>query len=297
LTDDILIVQPPHLNTKFENTFEKYDGNYDTDKIKRFLAKRMNGLCGIRTSENAYSFEKPLIVVYFKLDYSRDPKGTNYYRNRVLKVSKEFKRKITFAISNKYDFVDEIETYGLKNEYEKQNNIPLVAAQGSYGEKYHMSQEFSVENLRKFANNLIAGKLKNYMKSEPIPQINKKPVKVLVANNFKSIVDGKDALVEVYAPWCGHCQALEPTYNRLGETMKNEDIVIAKIDGTANDLPPGFASNGYPTIYWKRKDGQPIMYNGGRELNDFISFIAREATEKLKGWKRNGKKRKNKTEL
>ncbi|XP_057760633.1 protein disulfide isomerase-like 1-3 [Arachis stenosperma] len=39
-------------------------------------------------------------------------------------------------------------------------------------------------------------------------------VKIVVGDNFDDIVldESKDVLLEVYAPWCGHCQALEPTY-------------------------------------------------------------------------------------
>lgn len=297
LSDDILMVQPPHLNTKFEDPYVRYDGNYDTEKIKRFMATSMNGLCGVRTSDNAYSFGRPLIIVYFKVDYTKDPKGTNYYRNRVLKVAQEFKRKITFAISNKEDFVPEIKEYGLEKAYDKSTTLPLVAAQGNYGEKYHMRDEFSVENLKQFTKDLLKGKLKNYMKSEPVPLHQHKPVKILVGKNFKELIDNKDALVEVYAPWCGHCQQLEPIYNMLGKEMEDEKVVIAKIDGTVNDLPPGFGANGYPTIYWKRRDGQAILYNGARELKDFISFIARESSSELKGWTRDGKRRKIKKEL
>lgn len=43
---------------------------------------------------------------------------------------------------------------------------------------------------------------------------------------------------QVYAPWCGHCQALEPMYNKLAKHLKTIDsLVIAKMDGTTNEHP------------------------------------------------------------
>ena len=40
------------------------------------------GLAGHRTSSNQNSFKKPLVVAYFEVDYVKNVKGTNYWRNR-----------------------------------------------------------------------------------------------------------------------------------------------------------------------------------------------------------------------
>lgn len=43
---------------------------------------------------------------------------------------------------------------------------------------------------------------------------------------------------QIYAPWCGHCQSLEPTYNKLAKHLRSVDsLVIAKMDGTTNEHP------------------------------------------------------------
>jgi protein disulfide-isomerase A1 len=93
--------------------------------------------------------------------------------------------------------------------------------------------------LKRFVKDFTEDLLKPLYKSEDIPEKNDKPVKVVVGHNWDTIVNDKtkDVLVEFYAPWCGHCKKLTPIYNKLAETLSsNPNIVIAKIDGTLNDI-------------------------------------------------------------
>ncbi|KAK9667857.1 hypothetical protein RND81_13G016000 [Saponaria officinalis] len=58
-------------------------------------------------------------------------------------------------------------------------------------------------------------------------------VVVLSTDNFDEIVldETKDVLVEFYAPWCGHCKSLAPTYEKVATAFKSEgDVVIANLD-------------------------------------------------------------------
>lgn len=61
---------------------------------------------------------------------------------------------------------------------------------------------YRVENLEKFLKDVKAGGLEPYLKSEPLPD-NSGPLKTAVAKNFEDVVvnNGKDTLVEFYAPW------------------------------------------------------------------------------------------------
>ena len=40
------------------------------------------GLCAHRTQSNADKFKKPTFVAFYDVDYTKNPKGTNYWRNR-----------------------------------------------------------------------------------------------------------------------------------------------------------------------------------------------------------------------
>ena len=131
---------------------------------------------------------------------------------------------------------------------------------------------------------------------EPLPDNEGKGVKVAVAKNFEELVtkNTKDVLVEFYAPWCGHCKKLTPIYDELGEKMMDEDVEIVKMDATANDVPPEFNVRGFPTLFWLPKGSkQPKNYEGGRELDDFVKYIAENASDELKNFDRKGKAKKS----
>jgi thiol-disulfide isomerase/thioredoxin len=69
-------------------------------------------------------------------------------------------------------------------------------------------------------------------KSQPIPEEPKEGgVTIVVGKTVDAIVfdDSKDVLLEVYAPWCGHCKKLEPIYKKLAKRF-------AKVLGTADEM-------------------------------------------------------------
>lgn len=246
---------------------------------------------------------KDLLVAYYDVDYEKNPKGSNYWRNRVMKVAKGFLdqgKKLNFAVANKNMFSHEVSEFGLNPSGE----LPVVAIRTAKGDKYTMTEEFSRDGkaLERFLQDYFDGKLKRYLKSEPIPENNDGPVKVLVAENFDSIVndDSKDVLIEFYAPWCGHCKNLEPKYTELGEKLADDpNVVIAKMDATANDVPSPYEVSGFPTIYFSPAGRKlsPKKYEGGREVSDFISYLKREASNPLVMQEESKKKKKKKSEL
>ncbi|PIN02110.1 Thioredoxin/protein disulfide isomerase [Handroanthus impetiginosus] len=103
-------------------------------------------------------------------------------------------------------------------------------------------------------------------------------VVVLTQENFDEIVldENKDVLVEFYAPWCGHCKNLAPTYEKVATAFKQEeDVVIANVDAdNYKDLAEKYGVSGFPTLkFFPKNNKAGEEYEGGRDLDDFITFI------------------------
>lgn len=99
-----------------------------------------HGLVGHRTRDLAQDFKNPFVIAYFSVDYAKNPKGTNYWRNRILKVAKEYNGDYRFAISSKDEFQHELNEYG----YDYTGEKPVVLARDKDNQKFIMTAEFSL---------------------------------------------------------------------------------------------------------------------------------------------------------
>lgn len=298
--DEVVLFRPKRLHSMFEPKLVKCEDAASTFKIKSFVTENANGLCAQRTASNSDKFQKPLVTAYFDVDYVKNVKGTNYWRNRVMKVAKKLNEEglsANYAVANKNDFAQELDEFGLTA-----GDKPVVAAKNAKDEKFVMSGDFDMPAFEAFIRDFLAGNLEPYLKSEPLPADgNAGPLKVAVSKNFEEVVNDpeRDVLIEFYAPWCGHCKTLAPKFEELAEMLKDEPgVTIAKMDATANDVPSTYDVRGFPTLFFAPKGSKssPQKYEGGREVEDFVKFLAKEATDELIGFDRSGKP-KSKTEL
>ena len=131
------------------------------------------------------------------------------YRGRMLYI---------FVDSNSDQFKGILEFFGISA-----NEIPCLRAvilQEEVARYKQKETDLSVEVIRTFVDDFLAGKLIPDLKSQNAPEDwNAKPVKILTSSNFNEVVldrKGKRAFVEFYAPWCGHCKALSPIWDQLG---------------------------------------------------------------------------------
>lgn len=102
----------------------------------------------------------------------------------------------------------------------------------------------------------------------------------LKADNFQKHIEKGFHFVKFYAPWCGHCKRLEPTWVDLAKKFIDvKDTTISRVDCTVyTEVCQKFEVKGYPTLLFM-KDGQKMeKYKGSRDLNSLQSFI----NEKIK---------------
>jgi protein disulfide-isomerase A6 len=101
----------------------------------------------------------------------------------------------------------------------------------------------------------------------------------LIPTNFEDVVfkSGKPALVEFFAPWCGHCKTLAPIYEELAQAFQfaENKLVIAKVDADDHkSLGRKFGVQGFPTLKWfDGKSETPEDYTQGRDLESLTKFI------------------------
>jgi protein disulfide-isomerase A6 len=114
----------------------------------------------------------------------------------------------------------------------------------------------------------------------------------LIPENFDKVVlqSNKPALVEFFAPWCGHCKNLAPVYEELATkfAFAGDKVSIAKVDADEHkSLGKRFGVQGFPTLKWfDGKSEKPEDYTGGRDLESLSSWISEKTGLKAKAAKK-----------
>jgi len=192
-------------------------------------------------------------------------------------VAEKHRGKVSFATIDAKAFGAHAGNLNLKVD-----QWPAFAIQDTVNNKkfpFDQDNKITEETIGKFVDDFVSGNVEPSIKSEPIPESQSEPVKIVVALNYDSIVldEDKDVLIEFYAPWCGHCKALAPKYDILAELYVKEGhadkVTIAKVDATLNDVPDEI--QGFPTIkLYKAGDKKnPVTYSGSRSIEDLIKFV------------------------
>lgn len=111
------------------------------------------------------------------------------------------------------------------------------------------------------------------------------PSNVVTADddNFADVVvkSNKGVFVEFYAPWCGHCKNLAPTWEKLGDVFQNEPTVeIVKINADQHRISTApYGIQGFPTLIWFPADNKENYerFEFGHDLLSLVAFVNEKA--------------------
>ncbi|XP_014500184.1 protein disulfide-isomerase [Vigna radiata var. radiata] len=219
--------------------------------------------------------------------------GAETFRSKYRETAEQYRQPgVSFLLGDVRSTAGSFQYFGVRED-----QVPLILVQRNDGKKF-LKPNLEPDQISTWFKAYKDGNIAPYFKSEPIPEANNEPVKVVVGDSLQDIVfnSGKNVLLEFYSPWCIHCTELTPTLEEVAVSYQSDaDVIIAKMDGIANDISSdSFEAKGYPTVYFRSASGKISKYSGNRTKEDIIEFIEKNRDrpahqEQATGYKENGK--------
>lgn len=265
-----------------------YTGSFEPKDFQAFLKKNQFDIVSPLDNESGkvvFSDESKLGVILVVAAEKMDEELEKMYRHLAEKRKSDKYMFLTCTKDN--DWGKRYFTFfGIED-----SDAPLIEIVENKGKtnRYRHTGKLTVDEISKFMDDFEANKIEKFIKSEPIPEENPGPVYKVVAKTFNDeiINNDMDVFVKYYAPWCGHCKALAPTFIELGESLKhNPKLKLVEIDATKNDIE-GVRVSSYPTLYLYQSGSKksPKKYEGERTLEEMTKFLEENCVNKLAGKK------------
>ena len=248
--------------------------------LSAFVTKNLLPLFGALDGDSYGKYMasgKGLVWILPELTSSEDLAG------EVEKVRSTFVKLAESHSSYNFAYIDTVAFKAAVENMLGVSSFPAIAVNKKAGDKkkFIRAGAFVEAEIAQFIADVDAGKIEPSLKSEEVPENNEEPVKVFVGKTLKdeAFSANKDVLLEIYAPWCGHCKKLAPEFEKVAQKIRKEGlediITIAKMDGTTNDSPVDSISwEGFPTLYYiKAGTSDPIPFNAGRDAKSIWKWI------------------------
>ncbi|CCH46454.1 putative secreted protein [Wickerhamomyces ciferrii] len=260
-----------------------YKGDESYENLVDWLSVETKPLFGELDGSTYQSYmtsNLPLAYLFYNTPEEREE-----WKSTIEKIAKEQRGKINFVGLDASKYGRHAENLNMDQDF------PLFVIHDiSSNKKFGFPQDnsLSIKTLPKFIQNYSSGKLEPKVKSEEIPTKQETSVLKIVGKTHDQIVkdETKDVLVKYYAPWCGHCKRLAPIYEELADKFQSsseakDKVIIANVDATLNDVDVDIS--GYPTLilYPANDKSNPIVHQGGRDLESLASFIKESGSFKV----------------
>jgi len=134
----------------------------------------------------------------------------------------------------------------------------------------------ALDDLKSFVSAKLGAEAAGDAKEEPAAP---SAVAKLDKESFDAGVEKGVVFVKFFAPWCGHCKRLAPTWEKLAEHYAdNDDVSIGHVDCTADDninraLCDGQGVNGFPTLNIYKSGEKVEEYSGKRDMDSLVAFV------------------------
>ncbi|KAJ8773354.1 hypothetical protein K2173_028531 [Erythroxylum novogranatense] len=258
--------------------------DFKVDALEKFVADASIPLVTVFNNDPN---NHPFVVKFFESPHAKamlfvnfTNKDADLLKTKYREVAEQYKGEgLAFLVGDLEASQGALQYFGVKED-----QVPLVVIQTNDGQKY-LKAHLEPDHIAPWVKDYKDGKLSPHRKSEPIPEVNNEPVKVVVADSLQEFVfnSGKNVLLEFYAPWCGHCQKLAPILEEVAVSYQSDpDVLIAKFDASANDVPnDSFEVQGYPTVYFRSASGNVLQYDDDRSKEAIVSFIEKNRDKKV----------------
>jgi len=217
-----------------------------------------------------FEYRAPKVLAF--VDY-RNEQQRGEIKAALSEVAAKGETNFKFVIGDSTENEGAIKFFGVSPDL-----LPAVVLHDTEADKKYVLREAVAGEIGAWLGQYGSGTLEASIKSEEAPKTNLGSVKVVVAKTFEELVTASktDVLLELYAPWCGHCKKLAPIYEKVGEAFSADaSVTIAKMDATANDVPDArFVVKGFPSIFFYKAGADKVFpYPGDRSESDLIKFV------------------------
>ena len=279
--DDILLFRSfDEKIVKFNHLIEKLEENIEEFVLEKSVPSvaKFNELTGVMVFS---STPKSAIFLY------RDSIYTNEYENIFYDIVDEYKNQLKFVISD----IRESNPYekALKeNLYIQEEDLPCIwiyKITDTEVMKYPLKKSINTLNVIEFINEYLEDKLEPVLISEDenqdeVEEITR--IKKVVGMTYRKIVQDpeKDVLLIWFSPTCPYSKEALENLEKIANLLKNNnDLIIARIDATRNEVPNEEVYQ-FPTIrFYSHKNKTPVEFN---DVYTEISILKQLSNQNLK---------------